>query len=956
MKARMKLAISWILTLALVFGCLAGTGMTAKAAAVIWSVSATPESLESTGGNVTVFINGEDLGENVWWRLREKQEDGSLTVVGEEVNSTSTQGNSATPTFEVTIPENVTDNSKQYVIQVKDTAPTPDYAFGGYKWTGAKSTNTISVAAASTSTPVTPDKTDLEAAIALAATKNAADYTEASWNAMQEKLTAANKVNQNEEATVDQISQATSELQEAIVALVEKTAEITAVTATPMTVGAGGDTVTLAVTGTNMTDSNWGVEVKRYYGGTSTEVSSSARAGKATITEIRNNGATIDISATGMTNAIDFVFSVGPKSGDKITEAAKVTVTQAGKDYKTETIQPQKVEMEDARTVVATFEESIEAAKAGEALKRLIYVTGSDNKVYDLGENDTVTVDENTVTVQYENNMEGLLTSGSSIYIKEGALKLKNGNVVADITWLITTNANISSIVLDKEIFDHNGGTVTARLEGYKVASIEDKVIEAAVYLAGETAPTEITIKKSRDGNGTPLLTFTVPENITEDTVSYWLSVKVSGTPVYEGASLNRAKRATVSVLSKGKTEKDATLSMLTISGNNKQEVEDVKNITVNVANAVGELKTELRLYGTNLDSKVTKVRAIDQNGVIWPVYDIPECDGTVRFVAIAGINKNGVFGDGNTQLIEVLPPRYVGPNMTYTIQVAIDGKNFIDVPSVKLTVNNKNLESDGEFVPTGKDNIKTVTVKYIDKASRKELAKAETFKGYSVSMLRGFGIKAKTINGYKLVKSPVIGDYFVGDKDRVLTYEYESTTKPSPVKVKSIKLSAVSTRLAAGKKVQLKAVVSPSNATNKAVTWTSSNKKYATVSSTGKVTLMKAGAGKTVTITATAKDGSGKKATYKIKIMKHAVKSISLKAAKTVKAGKKVKVKATVKTTGKSVNKKLKWMTSNKKYATVSSSGVVKTYKAGKGKTVTITVASTDGSNKKKTVKIKIK
>ena len=32
MKARMKLAISWILTLALVFGCLAGTGMTAKAA------------------------------------------------------------------------------------------------------------------------------------------------------------------------------------------------------------------------------------------------------------------------------------------------------------------------------------------------------------------------------------------------------------------------------------------------------------------------------------------------------------------------------------------------------------------------------------------------------------------------------------------------------------------------------------------------------------------------------------------------------------------------------------------------------------------------------------------------------------------------------------------------------------------------------------------------------------
>ena len=89
---------------------------------------------------------------------------------------------------------------------------------------------------------------------------------------------------------------------------------------------------------------------------------------------------------------------------------------------------------------------------------------------------------------------------------------------------------------------------------------------------------------------------------------------------------------------------------------------------------------------------------------------------------------------------------------------------------------------------------------------------------------------------------------------------------------------------------------------------------------------------------------------------MKNSVKSVKLKSAKTVKAGKKLKVKATVKTTGKKVNKKLKWTSSNTKYATVSASGVVKTKKAGKGKTVKITAVSTDGSNKKGTVKIKIK
>ena len=42
---------------------------------------------------------------------------------------------------------------------------------------------------------------------------------------------------------------------------------------------------------------------------------------------------------------------------------------------------------------------------------------------------------------------------------------------------------------------------------------------------------------------------------------------------------------------------------------------------------------------------------------------------------------------------------------------------------------------------------------------------------------------------------------------------------------------------------------------------------RYATVNSKGVVTTKKAGKGKTVKITATATDGSGKKATIKIKI-----------------------------------------------------------------------------------------
>lgn len=174
---------------------------------------------------------------------------------------------------------------------------------------------------------------------------------------------------------------------------------------------------------------------------------------------------------------------------------------------------------------------------------------------------------------------------------------------------------------------------------------------------------------------------------------------------------------------------------------------------------------------------------------------------------------------------------------------------------------------------------------------------------------------------------------------------------------VQKISLKSGTKGIAAGKKVTVKATVSVTGKTaNKKLTWSSSNKKYATVNGKGVVATKKAGAGKTVTITAKATDGSDKSAKVKIKIVKHGVKKIKLSYKKSsVQAGKSVTVKAKVTASGKTANKALNWSTSNKKYATVNSKGVVKTKKAGKGKTVTITAKSTDGTNKSSKIKIKI-
>lgn len=175
--------------------------------------------------------------------------------------------------------------------------------------------------------------------------------------------------------------------------------------------------------------------------------------------------------------------------------------------------------------------------------------------------------------------------------------------------------------------------------------------------------------------------------------------------------------------------------------------------------------------------------------------------------------------------------------------------------------------------------------------------------------------------------------------------------------KIKKITLQGMSKKIAAGKTVKLTASINPTNATNKKLQWKSSNTKYATVSQSGKVTLKKAGAGKKVTITAYATDGSRAKASYTISIKKHSLKSILLKAKNTtIKNGKTTQIKATIKTTGKDANKTLTWSSSNKKYAVVNSKGKVTTKKAGKGKKVKITACATDGTGKKASVTIKIK
>ena len=173
--------------------------------------------------------------------------------------------------------------------------------------------------------------------------------------------------------------------------------------------------------------------------------------------------------------------------------------------------------------------------------------------------------------------------------------------------------------------------------------------------------------------------------------------------------------------------------------------------------------------------------------------------------------------------------------------------------------------------------------------------------------------------------------------------------------KVSKITIKGISKKIACGGKIKLTATVFPSKAKEKRVVWSTSNSKVAVVNQNGIVSVKKNSARKKAVITAKATDGSNVRAVWKITYMKGRVKKVIISGMNKVKAGKSEKLKAKVTATS-GANKKVCWTSNNKKYAVVSSKGVVKTKKAAKGKKVKITAMATDGTGKKSTIVIKIK
>jgi len=159
---------------------------------------------------------------------------------------------------------------------------------------------------------------------------------------------------------------------------------------------------------------------------------------------------------------------------------------------------------------------------------------------------------------------------------------------------------------------------------------------------------------------------------------------------------------------------------------------------------------------------------------------------------------------------------------------------------------------------------------------------------------------------------------------DATASFTVEQKGKPRPVEVTEVKLDKTELALSEGESVTLKATVAPDNATNKTVTWTSSDEKIATVDKEGKVTAVKAGEA-----TITAKAGE-KTAECKVKVTAVAVASVKLdKESLELLLGESATLTATVSPDNAS-DKTVTWSSSNEQVAKVDASGKVTTVSVG--------------------------
>ena len=332
--------------------------------------------------------------------------------------------------------------------------------------------------------------------------------------------------------------------------------------------------------------------------------------------------------------------------------------------------------------------------------------------------------------------------------------------------------AKISNYSLENEVLQGGGeGSLVLKVNNLTTNNVKIRVFDADSIEENTTLTNKVVYEKR---NNDLVARINFPENTTNTSKSYKVKIyqndKEVNITTLDGR--DRRDKPTFTVVAKNQDITKPVLSNLTITSyrtSGTGAVNDgVEKTETTVASNQVSKKTEVHLYGANLNEVKTKVKIVDQNGVEWPIEGSESDLIKMVLTGKSGVN-NGILGNGTFQIAEIILPGNLKENMKFTYTFAVDGTNFDITHKVHAIVE----KTGGQVKPL----VKNVTLKYQDENGKK-IAEDKVLKVYSHFP---FSVGKVDVAGYTFVKvkdNSVLNDR-IGEKTEI-TYVYKNSNGDS--------------------------------------------------------------------------------------------------------------------------------------------------------------------------------
>lgn len=487
----------------------------------------------------------------------------------------------------------------------------------------------------------------------------------------------------------------------------------------------------------------------------------------------------------------------------------------------------------------------------------------------------------------------------------------------------------VTGVELDRETFSLGLGN-TATL----VATVAptDATNKALTWASSDASIVSVdangTIKALADGSAT--ITVTTADGAFTDSCVVTVTIPVTGVVIFGGAES--------AAMSKGDTSAPIFVEVLPAEADNKEVTYESLNPTIATIDNEGRITAlaagTATIKVTTVDGGFTDTIKINvivpETGISLnqPTLDLglgnsvtltptfTPADATNRDVTWESSNEAAVTVDANGKITAV-----GDGSATITVTSKL-GYTDTCVVTVVVPVTGVTLDKTSLTLEEGQTDTLTATVEP-DEADNKNITWSSSDE--TVATVDATG-KVTAVNAGLATITVTTED---GAKTAVCNVTVIA-------RVTGVTLDKTALEVFVGRNDTLTATIAPADATDKTVTWSTSDAAVATVDANGKVTGVAEG---TATITVTTNDGNFT-ASATVTVKPVACEGVTLPATSSVILGSKTTLTPTF-TPADTTNKNVTWSSSDETIATVDENGVVKGVKSG---TATITVTTEDG------------